>query len=128
MPRIIHFDVKTDDPDRAMAFYKKAFGWSFEKWNGPMDYWMVTTGPEGTPGINGGLSKRMEPVTCTDTHGYECTIGVDSIDDGIEKVKAFGGTITMPKTPIPGVGWFAGCRDTEGNGFSLMQDDPKAGT
>jgi predicted enzyme related to lactoylglutathione lyase len=29
--------------------------------------------------------------------------------------------------PIPGVGWLAYCKDTEGNIFGLMQADPKAG-
>jgi predicted enzyme related to lactoylglutathione lyase len=128
MPRIVHFDIRTDDPERAIAFYKKAFGWSIVKWSGgPMDYWLVTTGPEGEPGINGGLSRRMEPGKCEHSHGYNCTVGVDSIDDAVEKVKAAGGTITMQKTPLPGVGWFAACVDTEGNGFALMQADPKAG-
>jgi len=62
MPRIVHFEIPADDPQRAAAFYKKAFGWKIEKWPGPMEYWMVTTGPDGTPGINGGLMKKeMSP-------------------------------------------------------------------
>jgi predicted enzyme related to lactoylglutathione lyase len=28
--------------------------------------------------------------------------------------------------PIPGVGWLAYCKDTEGNVFGIMQDDPQA--
>ena len=30
------------------------------------------------------------------------------------------------KMPVPGYGWFAGCRDTEGNAFSLWQSDESA--
>jgi predicted enzyme related to lactoylglutathione lyase len=30
--RIVHFEIPADDPARAMAFYGKAFGWTFDKW------------------------------------------------------------------------------------------------
>jgi predicted enzyme related to lactoylglutathione lyase len=50
MARIIHFEIPAADPERAAAFYKKVFDWQIEKWPGPMEYWMVTTGAEGSPG------------------------------------------------------------------------------
>ena len=28
--RIVHFEIPADDPARAMAFYRSAFGWSFD--------------------------------------------------------------------------------------------------
>ncbi len=58
MPRPVHFEIHADDPERAAAFYRSVFDWEIEKWEGPREYWLVTTGPEGTPGINGGLMKR----------------------------------------------------------------------
>src|SRR5204863_10015325 len=54
------------NPERAANFYRKAFGWKIEKWPGPTDYWLVNTGAEGTPGINGGLMKNTEVKTTTD--------------------------------------------------------------
>jgi predicted enzyme related to lactoylglutathione lyase len=36
-------------------------------------------------------------------------------------VKANGGRIRREKMEIPGVGWFAGATDTEGNRLGLMQ-------
>ena len=54
MPRVIHFEIHADNPDRAARFYTELFGWTFNKWGGPMEYWVLITGPEGTPGINGG--------------------------------------------------------------------------
>lgn len=33
----------------------------------------------------------------------------------------------MPKTPVPGIGWFATCQDTEGNVFGIMESDPRPG-
>ena len=28
--------------------------------------------------------------------------------------------------PVPGMGWFSTCRDTQGNEFGLWQHDPSA--
>jgi predicted enzyme related to lactoylglutathione lyase len=120
MPRVIHFEIPADDPQRAAAFYKKAFGWKIEKWPGPMEYWMVTTGDDGTPGINGGLMKKGNVSTTTNT------VGVESVDTAIAAVINAGGKLIMPKTPIPTVGYFAYCQDTEGNLFGVMQSDPGA--
>ena len=121
MIRVYHFDIYADDPERATKFYSDVFGWEIKKWEGPMDYWMVTTGPEDQYGINGGISRRQDPADRTIN-----TIGVPSLDDFVAKVTAGGGEIVAPKTAIPGVGWFALCRDSEGNKFGLMEDDPNA--
>ena len=48
------------------------------------------------------------------------------MDKFLKKVKAAGGKQATPKTPIPGYGWFAYCKDSEGNLFGLMQPDMKA--
>ena len=120
MSRVIHFEIPASDPERASKFYQKAFGWKIEKWPGPMEYWMVTTGVEGTPGINGGLMKNTNVKTTTNT------IGVASVDKAIETVKSAGGKLVMPKTPIPTVGYFAYLEDTEGNLFGVMQPDTNA--
>ena len=121
MPRVIHFEIAADDPERAAAFYRKVFGWEIQKWEGPMEYWVITTGPKEEPGIDGGLGRRTEPGA-----GTENTIGVDSVDKAVERVVAGGGKVTRPKHAVPGVGWLAYCADTEGNQFGLMQDDPSA--
>ena len=62
MPRVSWFDIPADDPERAQKFYKEVFDWSFDKWDGSMDYWMTKTGTE-QPGIDGGISKRMPGQT-----------------------------------------------------------------
>jgi catechol 2,3-dioxygenase-like lactoylglutathione lyase family enzyme len=51
MGRGIHFELNADDPERAAQFYRRVFGWTIDKWDGPEDYWLVTTGPESEPGI-----------------------------------------------------------------------------
>jgi predicted enzyme related to lactoylglutathione lyase len=121
MSRVIHFELPAAEPERAAAFYGKVFGWKFDKWPGPMEYWMVVTGKEGEPGINGGMMKKPGGITSTTN-----TIGVDSVDSAIAAVLKAGGKTIMPKTPIPTVGYFAYCEDTEGNVFGVMQADPNA--
>ena len=121
MSRVIHFEIPAAEPERAAAFYGKVFGWKFDKWAGPTEYWMVTTGKDGTPGINGGMMRKPGGITSTTN-----TIGVDSVDGAVEAVLKAGGKNIMPKTPIPTVGYFAYCEDTEGNVFGVMQADPNA--
>lgn len=121
MSRIIHFEIPAADPEKLSAFYQKVFGWKFDKWAGPMEYWMIITGKDGEPGINGGMMRKPGGIASTTN-----TIGVQSVDSSIGAVTKAGGKLIMPKTPIPGVGYFAYCEDTEGNMFGVMQADSSA--
>jgi len=126
MPRVVHFEIHADNPERAIRFYQGIFGWEFTKWGGPTDYWLIKTGPDGQPGINGGMIKRMGNIDGTAVLGYVCTIDVANVDDYTQKITAGGGTIALPKMPIPGVGWLGYAKDTEGNIFGYMHRDPAA--
>jgi uncharacterized protein len=126
MPRPIHFEVYVDDIERATAFYTDTFGWEIKKWEGPIDYWLVMTGPQTEKGIDGGMMKRKGSVDGESVTGYVCTMEIDDIDAYIEKVKSHDGTVTVPKRAIPTVGWIAYFKDTEGNHFGLMQTDREA--
>ena len=121
MNRPMHFEIPADDPTRAAKFYGDVFGWQFKKWEGPMEYWMVTTGAAPAPGIDGGLMRREQPGG-----GTVNTIGVESIDGAVEAIGRNGGTIVAPKMAIPGIGWLAYAQDPEGNTFGVMQNDPQA--
>ena len=121
MGRIVHFNISADNTARAVKFYETAFGWKAEKWPGPVDYWLVATGPDDKPGINGGIGRRQDPADHTSN-----SIEVASLKEAEAKIVAAGGKVLDPRMPIPGVGWFATCLDTEGNRFDLMEPDPKA--
>jgi predicted enzyme related to lactoylglutathione lyase len=124
MPRVVHFEIGVDDPKRAVKFYTDVFGWKVDQWQtpqGPMDYWLVTTGQAPEAGIDGALMPRSNyPQAIVNT------ISVPSVDDFVRKIQAAGGKIIQPKMPIPTIGYFATCRDTEGNFFGIMESDPKA--
>ncbi len=121
MSRIIHFEVPADNPERAQKFYSQALGWEFTAFGGPMPYWLVKTGPNGAPGIDGGMLKREQAG-----QGPMVIAGVASIDKGIEQVRKAGGTQVVEKMAIPGVGYAAYFLDTEGNCFGIFQDDVSA--
>ncbi len=121
MPRVVHFEIAADQPERAAAFYSNVFGWTLNKWDGPQEYWLIRTGEEGTPGINGGLMQRPDPET-----RIMNTIDVPSVDEYTEKITAGGGSIIMPKIAVPGIGWLAYATDTEGNAFGIMEFDHSA--
>ena len=122
MPRPLHFEIPADDPDRAGKFYGDVFGWKFQRWDGPMEYWMITTGAAPEPGIDGGLMRRQDPAG-----GTVNTVGVESVDRTVSSIERAGGKVVAPKMAIPGVGWLAYAQDTEGNTFGVMQNDPAAG-
>ena len=127
MPRPVHFEIHAEQPPRAIAFYEALFGWTFTSWGGGgMQYWLVTTGPDGEPGINGGLIQRQGTVDGTAVIAYVCTIGVTNVDDTLARGVTLGATVALPKMPIPGVGWLAYLKDTEGNIFGITHSDTDA--
>ncbi len=121
MPKINHFEINADDPLRAKSFYEKVFNWKIEKWEGPLEYWLITAGDEDEPGINGGLQKRENKEDHVSTY-----IDVKSVEETIKKIEKNGGKIIKPKSAIPGVGYYAIFRDTEGNRLDLMEEDDSA--
>jgi hypothetical protein len=121
MSRVVHFDLSADDPQRAAEFYRKVFGWPVEKWAGPSDYWVMTTGDAQAPGITCGIASRVAPGDST-----AAVYDVASVDEAATRVVACGGSIREPKQTLPGVGFLVACRDTEGNTFCLLQPDADA--
>ncbi len=121
LPRVVHFEIDAEKPERVIRFYERVFGWKIEKWKGPIDYWLVMTGSEKEPGIDGGLAKRTEAEPSTVN-----TINVPSVDEYVKMIVKNGGSIVRPKMPVPGVGWMAYFTDTEGNLWGIMQTDENA--
>lgn len=125
MPRPVHFEIHAGDMDRAQRFYETMFGWTFQG-VGDSGYRLVRTG-EG-PGIDGGMMRRHgaapeggEPLT-----SWACIVDVDDVDAYVERAQAAGGALALPKMAIPGVGWLAYVKDSEGNILGMMQEDRAA--
>ena len=117
---LAHFAINTDDIDRSKTFYEKVFGWKVTAW-GPPGFYQI----EGA-GVRGALQKRRELVKGERTLGFECTIGVESIDAIEKAVLANGGKIILARSVIAGVGTLMFFQEPGGNVFGAMQYDARA--
>jgi len=114
--------MPVEDFDRAMKFYETVFGWKVTKTDRPSGpYYSVKTGDDSRPGINGSFFKKEEGWSTVSN-----VINVEDIDACIKKLEELGGEIVFPKTTINGVGYLSYFKDTEGNTFGMMQNDPEA--
>ncbi len=123
MPRVVHFEVYADDMERATKFYGDVFGWTVTKIDleGGNAYWLIDTGEEPTEGINGGMMPRPSPEAINTV-----VLDVPSVDEYVEKITGGGGSILVPKFAVPGVGYAAYFKDTEGNPFGIFEDNNAA--
>ncbi|HKW08242.1 MAG TPA: VOC family protein [Candidatus Dormibacteraeota bacterium] len=121
MGRVSHFEITADDPKRAAAFYEKAFGWKINDWGGPFTYLLAATGEKDEIGIDGAIMDRTDHKQAVIN-----TISVDKWEAGADAVKKAGGHVLQEKTAVPGQGYFAYCKDTEGNIFGIFEADETA--
>ncbi|WP_427129647.1 VOC family protein [Pseudarthrobacter sp. S9] len=124
MAGIVHFEIPADDQGRATEFYKAAFDWKINAMP-EMDYNIVITTPSdektGMPkdpgAINGGLMARAGELTTP-----IITVDVEDIDATLAQVEQLGGSVVTAKAAIPGMGFYAYFKDTEGNIMGLWQN------
>ena len=116
MSKIVHFEIPADDTTRARNFYGELFGVEWQTYEGPVEYHMFGNDDQ----TGGGLMPRQ-----SGQEGLVVYFNTEDIDSAREKVQQLGGTIEE-KQPVPGMGWFAHAKDTEGNRFSLWQSDENA--
>lgn len=114
---IVHVEFPSEDADRGQRFWSGLFGWSFaDSGMAEMDYRMAQTGPQAGAAVFPSEERSGHP------NFYFST---DDIDASMAKVKELGGQ-AEEKMPVPSHGWFAACKDTEGNAFHLWQSDTAA--
>ena len=114
---IVHFEIRSADPNATRDFYAKLFGWSYPQGGFP-DYTYVDSGvPSGT--IPGGISPLQggKPMVTV-------FAGVANVKEALDKAVSLGGTIVQPATQAPGVtfGLFA---DPQGFVVGVASDDTK---
>jgi predicted enzyme related to lactoylglutathione lyase len=128
MPRVIHFEIHATNPLELIPFYESLFGWTLTRFIPEVEYWTIVTGTDDQPGINGGLVKRQgpAPVEMQSVNGSVCTVQVESVDQILTKNAELGGSVALPKMPIPGIGWLAYIKDLDGNILGIMNPDPTA--
>ena len=112
--KVVHVEFPAQDAERGKRFWEGVGGWSLNDAGMPGGQYLMWQQDD-----QGGAVFNMEGAPASGTTIY---LGSDDIDADLAKVKELGGE-AEEKQPIPNVGWFARCKDTEGNAFSLFQSD-----
>ena len=127
MSRAVHFEIHATNPQSLIDFYTNLFGWTFTKFH-TGEYWMINTGPDSQPGINGGLLPRPGPAPgpMASPNAFVMTVDVENLDASMAKAQDAAAVMCVPKMAIAGVGWLAYFKDPDGNIFGMMQMDAGA--
>ena len=111
--KIVHVEFPAQDTDRAAGFWQGFAGWTIgDSAMEGFDYRMFQE-----DGWGGAVYPQQEGE-----QGPIVYFESEDIDGDLAKVRELGGSADE-KQPIPHIGWFARCKDTEGNPFSLFQSD-----
>jgi predicted enzyme related to lactoylglutathione lyase len=115
--QMVHLEIPAGDTARACEFWGALFGWQWQTFEGPTEYHMTRFSD-----TSGGAIYAPDPPEKRGTRVY---FDVDDINAGCARVQELGGE-AEEAMPVPGMGWFSLCKDTEGNEFGLWQIDPEA--
>lgn len=110
-----HFAINAEDCERALAFYEAVFGWKFAAW-GPPGFYHGQVG-----GLQASVQQKQDEPFPTLIGNFECSISVEDVDKTLGVILAHGGSVTLPKTTIPGICDIARVKDCEGNTFSVVR-------
>ncbi|HZN88494.1 MAG TPA: VOC family protein [Thermoleophilaceae bacterium] len=106
--------LNTSDPPGAERFYTDLFGWRFEAQpGGPPAYWGIYRGDT----LNGGMMEL--PAESPAPPHWLVYFGIDDIDAAAATIEGSGGTLTVPKTDVPG-GQIVVAQDPQGAVFALF--------
>jgi len=112
--KIVHMELPAKDTGRATKFWGSLCGWTFQHYDGPIEYHMF----EGDPG--GGIYPQQMGET-----GPIVYFGTEDLEAEMGRVRELGGE-AGEKSPVPAMGWYSQCKDTEGNAFAIWQSDESA--
>jgi len=112
----IHIELHTPNTGAAKDFYAKLLDWQLDDLEVPG--WGTYTLVETETGTGGGMMATTSPDEPPHWLAY---IEVDDVAVTAEKGERLGGTILLPKTPIPGFGHLAVIQDPTGAAVGLYE-------
>lgn len=113
---IVHVEISALDREAAGQFYADLFGWHVQQMP-EMNYAMFSA-EEGDEGPGGGFSPVSDDNPAGTVMFY---IGTDDVDASLAKAEKLGGKALVPRTEIPGMGWFGVFSDPSGNKIGVFQ-------
>jgi predicted enzyme related to lactoylglutathione lyase len=121
MNKVIMFELPVANMKRASAFYKKAFGWRIDPWNGSSGVITVPEDKNWVPKEKGAINGEMYRRASRDEKPL-VVVGVPSIARALAAVKKAGGRVILEKEAYGDWGFYARVKDTEGNVFGLWEE------
>ncbi len=121
-----YFDFTVEDLGKARRFFERVFGWRFEKFPMPYEYYRIQTGEPDEPGIDGGIGAIKDTSISGGKPLAQVTVPVPNLDEFLSRVQTNGGLVVEPKMAIPGIGWYATCAEPGGLKFGIIQADEGA--
>ncbi len=115
---IVHVELPAEDTAATANFYKEALGWQLSH-EPSFDYWMFSA--EGGPGGGFVRAGATQGPLRYETGKVLVYLGSEDIDADLARVEEHGGRTILPRTDIPGVGWFAVFADPSGNQLGLFE-------
>jgi uncharacterized protein len=112
----VHFEFPADDTTRSREFWNSLFGWEWQTLDGPVEYHMTQLSEKSGAAVFPAQGGEQ---------GVRVYFDVDDINASNARVSELGGEAGEVQ-PVPSMGWFSICKDTEGNEFGLWQNDPNA--
>ena len=114
------FDLATEDPAAAQAFYGAVFGWRFRDVKGAAAPYTII---EGRGGKVGGMFRHQRPAGAKSGSRWLVLMSVDDPEKTAEAVRARGGQVLLKPTRVPGRGMHAVFRDPEGAVFGVLANE-----
>ncbi len=108
---VVHVEFHSNAPEKTKAFLKDVFDWKFQDMP-EMNYSMFEA-----PSAPGGGLQKAENMPA----GVLDYILSKDIDGTLKKIQSSGGAVVMPRSEIPGFGWFAVFQDPTGITLALYE-------
>lgn len=125
MNPVVHFELPYKDAKRIAKFYSTSFGWKITDLGEQSGNYILaqTAIKDAKPGFPAGtIDGGFYPVKADWPNQYpSIVIGVEDLNDAINRIKANGGTVLGEPIAIPNFGIYVSFLDTEGNRNSIIQ-------
>lgn len=109
---VVHFEIRSTDPDAARTFFGQVFDWKFSPGAIP-GYTYVEHGVDGAiPGAIGPTQGGPSMVTFF--------VVVDDVAETLARAESLGGQIIQPAASVPGI-TFAAFADPQGQIVGIVE-------
>lgn len=110
---IVWVEIPSADRRASSEFYANLFGWQIDNSMDAMNYTMFSAGS----GPGGGFPELADGFEAGDVM---ILVSTRDIDASLSLAESLGGKTVVPRTEIPGNGWYGVFEDPTGNNIGLF--------